>query len=151
MGHISWQNMILFRKWSMQHRHRLGDIQPLGQDKVLPFWSSPAQFPVALPLWALGSCMALNSPQILLSFFLSALLTTIWNSRGGLQLCPALPFPQILPPLCTAVRPSLEPSLCVEMTQFVAHERATGPLTNITATILICLPLFGKTDTPCSI
>lgn len=87
------------------------------------------------------------------SAFFSCICPPHYNMefQGGLQLYPTLPFPQILSPLCTAVRPSLEPSLCVEMTQSVAHERATGPLMNITATILISLPLFGKTDIPCSI
>lgn len=94
MVHISCQNGILYREWSMQHRHReypIKDItykgysQPLGQDEADPFWSSPAQFLALVNAWLF---LALNSPQFLLSLFVPALLTITWNSRGVSSLTP---------------------------------------------------------------
>lgn len=135
--------MQLDRKWSIKERHRVGYRQPSGR------FIQPCS--VSLSLWMLCSGTALNSPKLLLSFFAPALLTVAWNSTGACSCIQPFHSLRFYPPSAQQCH-SLVPSLPVEVTRVCGtFKRDTGLLMNLTATILITLPLLAETDIPCTI
>lgn len=127
---ISCQNMVSDRKWSMQQRLRAGYIS-LGS-----CWSSPDRFPSQQGPCPCGCCVLAwlwTHPNFCFLF-----LYLPCSSRHGipevLAVVPCPPIPSdFLSPLLSS-EAHLEPS--VPDTVCSTHKRATGQLTNITATIL---------------